>query len=169
MASNSTEEMKQKVQNWLMEEGLTVGNQNDPTARFHLVATNQAGLGLDIVNPTARQDQLVIAGGYQFQAEQTRRLLEIRERARDDFFWDLRFSLLLADYQFQFHPQQGLPERILVLDMIWNDGLTKNNLMKTYNHVSNGVLFVIWKLGKELGFPAQSGRQTRESGPTYTA
>ena len=156
--------MRDRIQGWLTDIGCMVGMPADDNSQFHLSASMPSQAVLDIIQPNGRNDQIVIAGGYQLTPEQSRRMREINERKRDEFLWDLQFSFVLGHFSFDFEPATGLPERVLVSEALWYDGITKHSFMKGLEHVNAGLTLAIWKLGKELGGLATSNQR----GPTYS-
>lgn len=112
------EELRTQISNWLMESHYTIGTRTDSMATFHLTVNTPIGLIVDIVQPIANNDLIVIGAGYALSPDQIRRLRELREGRRDDLLWEIKFSLLLAQYGFQFlPPTTNIVEQVQVSDM----------------------------------------------------
>lgn len=146
------EQMKERIQTWLMDIGYQIGTPTDDNSRFHLAVTTPLGTLVDVLQPNTQSDMVILGAGYQLTPEQTKRLKELNERRRDEFLWDLRFSLVLGHFSFDVQPaSQALLEKVIITDTLYYDGITKNSFMKSFDHVHRGLMFTMWKLGKELG------------------
>jgi hypothetical protein len=154
----TTEEMRSKIQAWLMEEGYQIGQIEDQTADFHLSATHsQTHIMFEIIKPRNKPDMIAVATGVCLAPNQLTRLRAIQERKRADFLWDIKFQLLSGGYEFQFFPDSATTvEKVILSVSLWFDGISKHVFMSSITKVNSGFLFVSWKLNNELGTAEQT-------------
>ncbi|MFI5422248.1 MAG: DUF2299 family protein [Nitrososphaerales archaeon] len=150
-----TEEVKSKIQAWLVEDGYQVEQNEDETADFHLTATHpQTHVAFDVIKPRNKPDMIAVAAGVGLAQNQVTRLRAIQEQKRVDFIWDIKFQLLSSGYDFQFSPDSTTTvEKVIVSVSLWFDGLNKHAFMNSLSKVNNGFILVLWKFSSELGSP----------------
>jgi hypothetical protein len=168
MSAITADSMKQKLQNWLMEDGYQIGQADDATADFHLNVTNPISkLVLEVAKPKVRIDLVGIGAGYGLTPNQLTRLRGIAERKREEMLAELKLTLITSGINFQFFPADtnNFVEKVVVSLDLWFDGITKHSFMTAFEKVSLSLVGLIVKFGTELGYP----NDTRSSSsPSYT-
>ena len=77
---------------------------------------------------------------------------ESSKSEKEEFLWELRFGLnnLLLDFQINVDTNNNL-NQFIITDNIFEDGLTKNSLIKTVNKIFKAKLLCIWLIEKYFG------------------
>lgn len=148
MSDHVSQELKDKVQKWLTEEGWTL--QEAPAQDFFwaFVASNPSGLKINVAQPNGRSDQFIVRVGCDIHDAQSH-LAKLPQKELDEFIWDLRFELLRSEVEFD-----GLDmplQRVSISRTIYSDGLSKNSFAETLGKVLRGVMVVIWMLRRKFG------------------
>ena len=154
MSQNERDPMKHKIQNWLVEEGFQVRREDVPAAYFQLAVAHPLGINLVVLQPLDRSDQIIVAGAVNLNEAEQKKLADLPSPERQDLLWDLRLSLLTSGFDFNFQPPNAeVMQRIIINDSLWYDGISKHAFMKSLGKVSNGIILVMWKLGRRFGGP----------------
>ncbi len=107
--------MKNQLQEWLVEEGFLLRKEDNPQADFQYAITNPIGINLVVLQQLGKKDQVVVAGAVDIDAGVQKKILEMGDSERSDFLWDLRFSLLMSHFDFQFLPPNAdVMQRVMV-------------------------------------------------------
>ncbi|WP_409198971.1 DUF2299 family protein [Methanobrevibacter acididurans] len=138
---------KDLIQKWLADEGMFKREIPDDGADFHFIVNFPENQGMDLVKPKGKELILILCA-TNVDSGQMDLIKAASDSVKQDFIWDLRFTLnnLLLDFNLN-HPNDVL-EQFIITDDIFDDGLTKHVLMKTIKKVFKGKLNVIWKLEK---------------------
>ena len=149
--------MEQNIQNWLVEESLIKEKSNDPNANFHYVINYPDKNNMDIVQPKGKKDLIIIGCGTQVSPEHIQLMNESSNSEKEEFLWELRFRLnnLLLDFQINVDTNKNL-NQFIITDNLFEDGLTKNSLIKTINKIFKAKLLCIWLIEKYFGSTTKS-------------
>ena len=151
MTMPQPKELEKKLRTWLVEEEYLVKSQTNPVASFILVASNPAaGISVSISQNTKHSDRIEISSQMMF-GEYAKKLADLPSQEREEFFWDLRFSLVMSDVIFAMVPPEN-PQSIVVIKNIWYDGLTKDRFMSAIQRVGEGALLCSWKVYHKFGY-----------------
>ena len=143
-------ELEKKLRTWLTEEEYLVKSQTNPMAAFILVASNPgAGISVTVSQNAKNSDRIEISSQMMF-SEYAKKISNLSRQEREDFFWDLRFSLVISDVIFAMVPPEN-PQSVLVIKNIWYDGLTKDRFMSAIQRVAEGALLCSWKIIHKFG------------------
>jgi len=151
--SNTTEGDKigDRLQKWLLEDGYKIQSQPDKNTSFRIIATDNQGIKIQVLQPIAKPDQVVIAAGLNISEDRQHTLQSKDDKEQLRILWELRFGLLDLGVGFR---QISMPlQNVEVSTLIYYDGLTKNAFMNEYSKVKRAVLFVFWTIDRELGEP----------------
>lgn len=144
-------EFEKKLRTWLTDEEYLVKSQTNPAASFILVASNPAaGISVTISQNAKHSDRIEITSQMMF-GEYARKVNDLPKQEREDFFWDLRFSLVTSDVIFAMVPPEN-PQSVVVMKNIWYDGLTKDRFMTAIQRVGEGALLCSWKVVHKFGY-----------------
>ena len=146
-----SEEIKAQIQTWLMEEGWRIRTENVPDAEWFLSGESEARVRIGIGQHRGRPDQIIIQGSVTFQQEQQEQITRLPPEERNDFLWNMRFSLLNMGVEFCGVAEP--PKEIRISQRIYYDGLTKDRFLQRVSQVRNGVLTVLWMVAKKLAQP----------------
>ncbi|MDI9623285.1 MAG: DUF2299 family protein [Methanothermobacter sp.] len=143
--------LESKIKRWLTEEGLLGQIVDDENANFHFIVNYPEDHVIDVIQPKGKKDLVLVACATSVSPEHLSKIRELSESKREEFLWQIRFSLnkFLVDFQLE-HPRNIL-ESYLVTDEIYNDALTKDRLISTIKKVFKAKLHVLWLIQKRFG------------------
>ena len=142
--------LEEDVKEWLSEEDLLREVKFDENADFHYIIEFPNDNIMDVVKPTDK-DCIVIACATQV-APQHKDLMEASDaKTRKEFLMEVNFGLnsFLVDYELQV--ADDILQQFVITDQIFEDGLTKNEMMKTLKRVFKSKLQCIWLINEKFG------------------
>jgi len=147
----SSNQIKDKVRTWLMEDGWSLRQETPPISLWAFVATDQSGRIIVVGQRKNKEDEVVIQGAVNIGDDTTDRIMRLTEDDRNNLLWDLRFELVKSNLEFS---GIALPlKRVEVLERIFLDGLTKDCFLQRTSEVRKGLLIVMWLFARKLGQP----------------
>lgn len=161
--TTSTNDVKDTVHKWLMDDGWKVGKQTFPEAAWAFVAEDNLGRKIIVGQRSDRRDELLIQARVTFNDDRAK-LDSLPQDERDNFLWDLRFELLRTTLDFR---GTELPlKNIEVMLRLSADTLilTKDIFRQGISQVGKGILIIQWMTmrkfqqqpsPKQLGFLKQ--------------
>ena len=127
-------EIRNRVKDWLIAEGLYETEAKNDDAHFNFVARHQ-DIVFHVFQPHSKRDSVLLVCSLELNAEQKERITKIEKL-------ELYQKLLSMDSLFEFRPNISNLENIRIQDFIFYDGLTKNEFMKTIFRVLKAVQVV---------------------------
>lgn len=115
-------QVRDNIRKWLTDEGLYETDVKDDNAYFNFAARHQK-IVFHAFQPVSKKDAVVLGCSLNLNTEQKRRLTKIEKS-------ELYQKLLSTDDLFEFHPNIDNLENIRIQNIIFYDGLTKNEFMK---------------------------------------
>ena len=149
MAHKSLEKgIKEKIRNWLMEDGWKLGQQTFPNSIWAFLAEDELGRRIIIGQNKGREDEIVIQGGVNITDDTNDRIKNLSEDKRNELLWDIRFELLKTNLEFS---GVGIPlKRVEMVGRIFEDALTKDCFLQRTSEVRKGILVVLWILARRF-------------------
>lgn len=146
-----SESIKKKVSGWLKEEGFFYREIADPDTYFNF-SIKVAGAALDVVKDISR-DVVLVRSNLILTDRQMIILRSMSEKSKEDFFWELRSTLLRNNEvgAFQVKPEAKNVEIFVQARGIFNGGLSKDRLMQSILVVHKSITIVIWLLERYSG------------------
>lgn len=141
--------IEEQVKQWLTEEDFLREIKYDESAEFHFIIEFPKDNIMDVVKPIDK-DCIVIACATQV-APQHRDLMKASDiKTQKDFIMELNFGLnqFLVDYELQIN--QDILQQFVITEQIFEDGLTKNEFVKTIKKVFKSKLHCIWLIDKKF-------------------
>lgn len=137
---------RELVQKWLVEEGMYKNEVGDENANFHFIANYPENHMMDIIQPKNKPDMILIGCATELDPTHLNIVSTASNEKKLELIWDVRFSLneMLLDFELE-HPNDVL-KRFVITDELYEDGLTKHNLIKAIKKVFKGKLQCLWKL-----------------------
>ncbi len=143
-----SEDLKNKVHNWLNEEGWKLKAVSSPEFCWAFVAENSAGFKVNIAQQEDKKDQFLVRVGCNIRDAQSH-LASLSEDELEEFIWDMRFELLRSGVDFE---GVGSPlQKVSIYRRIYADGLNKSSFVETVQKVMRAVLIVTWMLRRKFG------------------
>ena len=143
-------ELEETIKNWLIDEGFLREKKYDENADFHFIVEFPKDNIMDVVKPKGK-DCIVIACATQVSPEHINLMTQAESKVQKDFIIDLNMTLntFLVDYEFQIN--QNILQQFIITDQIFEDGLTKNEFIKTLKKVFKSKLHCIFLIDKNFG------------------
>jgi hypothetical protein len=157
----TTDNTRDQVQNWLMNEGWQISEQSHPNLTWLIRAEDAAQRRILVGQSKARPDMILLEARVNLADEHRKMFENLPQEKRRKILWDLRFRLLSMQVDFAgvTEPMQS----VQVTQRIYLDGLTKDNFLQRFSNVRNALITVIWSIIRNLEGvepPAESGEPT---------
>lgn len=142
---------KQIILNWLNEEGLLKQEIQDESANFHFIVNYPQDHMMDLISPKGKEDMILIGCATEIAEEQKNLIKKAPIQVNENFIWAIRFNLnqFLVDFELE-HPNSQL-EKFLITEEIFEDGLSKNEIIHTFKRIYKAKLQCLWLLEKTFG------------------
>ena len=158
----STDPIRDQVQNWLMSEGWQLSEPTHPEFAWLIRAEDAGERRILVGQHKAREDRVHLEANVRISDDHRKQFESLAEDKRREVLWDLRFQLLQMNVDFV-----GVAEPlkdIILTQRIYLDGLTKDAFIQRFLTVRNAVIAVIWSTIKDLMDvkpPAESTEKTK--------
>lgn len=140
------------IQNWLAEEGIFRQKVPDDSAEFHFTIEYPNNNIMDIIQPKGKKDLILIVCGTQVSPEHIKLMEEASESKKEEFIYEIRFKINELETDFQMDVTQDyILRQFVIQDGLYEDGLSKNNLIKSIKHVFRTKMSVVWLMEKKFG------------------
>ncbi len=145
------------IKKWLENEDYAVSERDEPVSDFHIVISNLHGRGTfaDIVK-LKNKDFVILGSALQNPPDFMQMLSNVPEKERFDFFNEVQRELLKFRVDHEFHPNKLLPERMIIRDTVYEEGITRPEFMEHLKRVKFASLFLLWSIGHRFTFDATS-------------
>ncbi|WP_458455061.1 DUF2299 domain-containing protein [Methanobrevibacter sp.] len=142
--------LEEQVKQWLTEEDFLREMKYDENADFHFIAEFPKDNIMDVVKPKDK-DCIVVACATQVAPQHLNLMNAASKQTQKDFIMELNFGLnsFLVDYELQI--AQDILQQFVITDQIFEDGLTKNEFIRTLKRVFKSKLHCIWLIDQKFG------------------
>lgn len=148
--NDDTMKIEEQVEKWLLDEDLLREMKYDENADFHFIAEFPKENIMDIVKPKGK-DSLIIACATQV-APQHKSLMESADiMTKKEFILDLNFGLNTFLVDFELQVNNDILQQFVITEQIFEDGLTKDMMIRTMKRVFKSKLHCIWLIDKKFG------------------
>ena len=144
----SVEKTREKVQDWLMNEGWQIAEQHHPNLAWLLRAEDAAGRKILVGQSKVKQDYIYLEARVNIAEEHRQRFESLLADRRREILWKLRFRLLMMNVDFVGVAEPM--EAVVLTQRIYLDGLTKDRFIQRFLMVRNAVIAVIWSIIQDL-------------------
>jgi len=153
MPAKEIEDTCNKIIKWLNEEGIFKEKINDENLHFHVPVQFPSGSGrhLSVIQPKNREDMVVVLSRIMLADVHKLALQAMPRKERIKFLWNMRYSLLFQESNFEMQPGGENLEGIQFTREIYYDSLTKNKLMEAMRENFKCELYVVWKFQEVFG------------------
>jgi hypothetical protein len=158
----STETIRDRVQNWLMSEGWQIAEPTHPEFAWLIRAEDGGERRILVGQNKAREDRVHLEANVKISDDHRKLFESLPEIKRKEILWNLRFQLLQMNVDFAgvAEPLQD----VILTQRIYLDGLTKDAFIQRFITVRNAVIAVIWSSIQYLENvkpPAKSTEKTK--------
>lgn len=142
--------LEENVRQWLSDEDFLREVKYDENADFHYIIEFPKDNIIDVVKP-AGKDCIIVACATQVAPQHLDLMNQADKKTQKDFIMELNFGLnsFLVDYELQV--SHDILQQFVITDQIFEDGLTKNELVKTIKRVFKSKLHCIWLIDQKFG------------------
>lgn len=148
---SNEDSIQNSINNWLLDEGLTVSKQTDESADFHFLVPNAYNLGfiINVLKPKNRT-LVVIGMGTKIPPQMKNKLGELKESERLRFTNGVQRELLKFNVEHRLKPNSATLDIIEISDVVYVDDITRTLFMTTLKRVKNAMLFFMWSFGTKF-------------------
>lgn len=141
--------IEEKVEQWLSEEDFIREMKYDENADFHFIIEFPNDNIMDVVKPKDK-DCVVIACATQVAPQHLSLMESASKKTQKDFIMELNFGLnhFLVDYELKV--SNDILQQFVITEQIFEDGLTKNELVRTIKRVFKSKLHCIWLIDQKF-------------------
>ncbi|MEE3490463.1 DUF2299 domain-containing protein [uncultured Methanobrevibacter sp.] len=143
-------DLEEKVRQWLTDEDLLREAKYDENADFHYIIEFPKENIMDIVKPTDK-DCLIIACATQVAPQHMDLMKASDDITRKDFLMELNFGLNQFLVDFELQVAQDILQQFVVTEQLFEDGLNKNEFIRTIKRVFKSKLHCIWLIDQKFG------------------
>ena len=142
--------VEEQIERWLLDEDCLSEMKNDENADFHFIVEFPKENIMDVVKPKDK-DCIIIACATQVAPQHLDLMRSADSQTQRDFILDLNFGLnnFLVDFELQVN--QNILQQFVITEQIFEDGLTKNEFIRTLKRVFKSKLHCIWLIDKKFG------------------
>ncbi|MBE6500017.1 MAG: DUF2299 domain-containing protein [Methanobrevibacter thaueri] len=142
--------LEENVKQWLSEEDFLREVKYDENADFHFIVEFPKENIMDVVKPK-ESDCIVVACATQVAPQHINLIKGSDDKTRKEFIMDLNFGLNQFLVDFELQVAQDILQQFVITDQIFEDGLTKNELIRTLKRIFKSKLHCIWLIDKKFG------------------
>lgn len=142
--------LEEKVKQWLSDEDLIREIKYDENADFHCIAEFPKENIMDVVKPKGK-DCLIIACATQVAPQHLDLMKSSDKKTQKDFIMELNFGLNSFLVDFELQVANDILQQFVITDQLFEDGLTKNEFIRTLKRVFKAKLHCIWLIDKKFG------------------
>ena len=141
---------KEVVKDWIVDQGMFRESKEEDNSDFHYVIEFPRDNIMDVVKPKGK-DFIVVGCATQVSPEHLQLMNAADMKKQRDFIIDLNMGVnkFLVDFELQVN--QNILQQFIITDDIYEDGLTKHNLIKTIKRVFKAKLHCIFLIDKKFG------------------
>jgi hypothetical protein len=153
--------LKQKIYDWLAEEGMFRKDVDDPKAGFHFGINYPVGspYHIEIVKPRDMKDGLLVVSVLRIAPSHKTALAKLSPEKRNPLVHELKLQLLSRRPGFSVKENEGVWDAVQFQVRLLEDKLSKTSLLEAIDEVFRSMLFVIWTFGHHFGVPREQQQQ----------
>lgn len=142
--------IEENVEKWLLDEDLLREMKYDENADFHFIVEFPKENIMDVVKPKDK-DSIIIACATQVAPQHLDLMKMADQKTQKEFIMALNFGLnnFLVDFELQIN--QNILQQFVITEQIFEDGLTKDMLIRTLKRVFKSKLHCIWLIDEKFG------------------
>ncbi len=151
--------VKNRIKTMLSEEGFQIREVKDANTHFNFV-TVVGGVPYHIFQNVNKRDSIFISGSFKIASHQIGSYSKMEQTRKEEFFWNLRISLLtrqtLGDFKIKPKPPEKIEEIFLSSKPLFYDGLTKEKFFSTLFEVHKCAVMIRWMFEEAVGAKSET-------------
>lgn len=149
LTTMKVEDVKERIQNWLLEEEFYIRENSDPLCIFNFTVADRSGESVTVLQPLNKRDQVRILAKLEFTVDQTSKINALSESRRNEFIWNLWSAMLHIGVAYT---GLNLPLQIVVIETpIYLDALTKDRFLEKEFLIRSALLLLVLMIIREIG------------------
>jgi hypothetical protein len=151
--------MKEKIENWLVEEGQFNRYVEHPNANWVLLVNHPKNqpTTVNIINPKVSPDRVLVEVSVNIAEDVQALFNKLSQTQREGVLRQLSMELNRFPISFGMIHPQGILRQLVLQQEIFSDGLSKHTLFTAIQNVYKAFLQSQWLLQKELGAQRKGG------------
>ena len=150
-ADNQSQQNKENIHQWLLNEGWQVGEEQSNEASWILKATDIRGKRIIVGQSNKRVDMIIIEAGVITDINIQNQLSSIEEYKRRKFYFNLQEVLLKMGVEYE---GVGDPFRqIMVTQRIYQEALIRDTFIQRVLLVRNAQVAILLKINELMNQP----------------
>jgi hypothetical protein len=154
--------IEEKVKDWLVDEGMFREKKVDDNAEFHYIIEFPKDNIMDVVKPKGK-DCIIIGCATQVAQEHMDLMISSTPEIRRSFLLDLQVGINKFFVDFELNVNQDLLQQFIITDSIYEDGLSKNEFIRTIKRVFKAKLHCIFLIDKKFGSVSKNIKPSNEN------
>lgn len=155
-------DIEENIKNWLIDEGFFREKKVDENTDFHYIIEFPKDNIMDVVKPKGK-DCVIIGCATQVAQEHINLMMSSTPANRKDFLLDLQFGINSYFVDFELNINQDLLQQFIITDSIFEDGLTKNEFIRTIKRVFKAKIHCVWLIEKKFGVVSNNSKPSNEN------
>lgn len=146
--------MRDQIQKWLADDGMFKKTVMDENTNFHFIINFPEGHIMDLVQPKGMNDRIIIGCMTQVSPQHTNAMEKLKNEDFDEmktFSYEFRSAINQFNVDMEIGEANNILVHYVVQDMIYSDGLTKNNLMNVIKKIFRAKLQGLWMINHKFG------------------
>jgi len=139
------ENVEERLQRWLGEEGCNVEKLGDEKTTFNLWVTKDGLPSFSVYQPRDKHDVIYVESGVTFSGME-KKLHPVIVDSKHSLSWELKSRLLSSGFAYHIQPpdlQSNKPGGIVFAKTIYYDGLSKDRFLDTIHQTLSTVMVMI--------------------------
>ncbi len=169
MAVNTVDEAKERITQWLNENGHQIRQVDDNYANFHFEIDYPMGTmkRQRVIQPKDYPGLILLLSGVAIAEDHKERLSKMSEEERVEFYDSIRKDLLFLDNSFDMNTDQnGIIQQIQFSYEFYLDSLTKTQLYRGLLLNHRTLLYIVTIFNEKFGIPNMPEMKTPPTATT---
>ena len=157
MSITTPDEAKEKVSQWLTENGHDVNVIKDENATFHyeIDYPTASKKRQRIIQPKEYKDLILLLNGVSIAEEHKEKIAAMNEDDRDSFYDGVKKGLLFLENSFDMNTDDSdVVQQVQISYEFYFDALTKTQLFKALLLNHRTLLYIVTIFNEKFGIPA---------------
>lgn len=154
--SKSENKWKQKVYEWLAEEGMFRKEVDNTQASFHFGINYPVGspYHIEVLKPRDMKDGILIVAVLRVAPSHKTALAKLSAEQRKPIIHDLKIRLLHRRPGFSVKEDDGVWDAVQFQIRLFYDNLSKTLLHEAIDDIFRSMITVVWTFGHHFGIPS---------------
>lgn len=144
---------EERIQKWLIDENLFKEKLQDENSNFHYIINYPENHVMDLIQPVGKPDLILIGCATEIAKEQKDLMTKAKDIQKSNFIWEIRYTINQFLLDFNLQVENNELKHFVITEEIFEDGLTKDMLIRSIKKVFKAKLQCVWRLDQTFGTP----------------